>query len=412
MGTEKIIFVNRFFFPDYSATSQILSDLAFDFAKSGRCVEVICSRLLYDGSAVKLNQSEVIDRVQVNRVWTSSFGKKQIFGRLIDYLTFYVSAAWMLWKVTTPNSVVVVKTDPPLFSIVASVIVRFRGAKLVNWLQDIFPEVASALGVKMMRWPLLPLLKSLRNMSLNAADINVVIGRLMKEKLLRDGVSPTKIRIIPNWADGSKIKPVPRTLNVLREKWGLGEKFVVGYSGNLGHAHEFSTIIDAIENLQYREDIVFLFIGGGVQRSLLEHEVRFRKLENVLFKSYQARDILSESLGVSDIHLVSLNPVLESLIVPSKFYGIAAVARPTIFIGDCLGEIASVIDEFECGYSVGSGDDNSLLNKILVLADSPDLAISQGLRARAAFDLNYDKAIAYASFKHEVDQLFENSDKY
>ena len=405
MGVEKIIFINRFFYPDYSATSQILSDLAFDFAKSGEVIEVICSRLLYDESAVQLPPFEIIQGVRINRVRTSHFGKENILGRLVDYATFYFSAGWMLFKITTVNSIVVVKTDPPLFSIVASVIVRYRRARLVNWLQDIFPEVASALGLSMMRWPIYPLLKILRNLSLKKASVNIVIGRLMREKLLSDGVPDEKIRIIPNWADGKMVRPVPSSKNILREEWGMQGKFVVGYSGNLGRAHEFDTILKAIEKLQYRDDIVFLFIGGGVQRVLLENEVFSRRLRNVIFKPYQAREVLSESLSVSDLHLVSLNPALESLIVPSKFFGIAAVARPTIFIGDCDGEIATILEEFSCGYSVESGNHIKLSDKILGFVNAPDSAISQGLNARNAFELHFDKVVAFESFKSGFDSV-------
>ena len=405
LSAKKIIFVNRFFYPDYSATSQILSDLAFDLAKLGKPIEVISSRLMYDDSAMQLLSFEIIDGVRVNRVRTSHYGKKKIIGRLIDYTTFYFTAAWMLWKITTADTIVVVKTDPPLFSIVAAVIVRLRGAKQINWLQDIFPEVASALGLRMMRWPIYPVLKFLRNISLKSANMNIVIGRLMMEKLVSDGIPKEKVRIIPNWADGKMVQPIPKEMNILRVQWGLQGKFVVGYSGNLGRAHEFSTILGAIENLQYREDVVFLFTGGGVQRLLLEREVNNKKLGNVIFKSYQAREILSESLSVSDLHLVSLNPALESLIVPSKFYGIAAVARPTVFIGDLDGEIATVIEKFDCGFSVNSGDSNALAEKILRIASDPELAVSQGLRARSAFELYFDKVVSLESFKEEIDRI-------
>ena len=79
---------------------------------------------------------------------------------------------------------------------------------------------------------------------------------------------------------------------------------------------------------------------GGAQRARLEREVLRRRLSNVHMRPYQARERLAETLGLVDLHLVSLNPKLEGLIVPSKFYGVAAAARPTIFIGAPDGEIA------------------------------------------------------------------------
>ena len=102
MTPRKIIFINRFFYPDHSATSQILSDLAFDLAQGGATVEIVTSRLRYDDPAAQLPAEEAIAGVQVHRVWTSSFGRARLSGRALDYLTFYLSAAWMLPKPTRP----------------------------------------------------------------------------------------------------------------------------------------------------------------------------------------------------------------------------------------------------------------------------------------------------------------------
>ncbi|MFX6876802.1 hypothetical protein ABTH39_19765, partial [Acinetobacter baumannii] len=73
------------------------------------------------------------------------------------------------------------------------------------------------------------------------------------------------------------------------------------------------------------------------------------------FQSYQPRELLADSLAAADVHLISLLPALEGLIVPSKLYGILAAGRPTIFIGDTEGEVAKVLREHDCGVTVGIG---------------------------------------------------------
>jgi len=137
--------------------------------------------------------------------------------------------------------------------------------------------------------------------------------------------------------------------NALRREWGLDGRFVVGYSGNLGRAHEFATFFGAAERLCGRQDVVFLFIAAGAQREQVDEEVGRRGLGNVLFKPYQPWERLHESLSAADVHLVSLNAALEGLIVPSKFYGIAAAGRPTLFVGNTDGEIARLLREGDCG---------------------------------------------------------------
>ena len=94
---NKLIFINRYFYPDHSATSQLLTDLAFELAQDQN-VHIITSSQRYDDASVKLPSFEVIHGVHIHRIWTSRFGRQSLFGRAFDYLTFYLSAAWCLWR--------------------------------------------------------------------------------------------------------------------------------------------------------------------------------------------------------------------------------------------------------------------------------------------------------------------------
>src|SRR5262249_51843770 len=141
------IFLNRFFFPDHSATSQILSDLAFHLAEAGRDVHVITSRQQYDNPHAVLPEAETIRGVRVHRIATTRFGRKHLPGRALDYLSFYASLQSVLRELATPGTIIVAKTDPPLLSIPAMIVARRKRAQLINWLQDIYPEIASLLGV-------------------------------------------------------------------------------------------------------------------------------------------------------------------------------------------------------------------------------------------------------------------------
>lgn len=399
-----VIFLNRFFYPDHSATSQILTDLAFALAAQGIGVTVIASRQLYDAPEVGLPARESVNGVDIHRVWTSRFGRQNLVGRALDYVTFYLSAAWVLSRLTRRGDVVVAKTDPPMMSVVAGPIVRWRGARLVNWLQDIFPEVAEALGVG--RGPVARLtyrlMRSLRNRSLQGAAINVALGARMAERIERLGVRPARIRIIANWTDAAQIRPLTHDANTLRWEWGLHSRFVVGYSGNLGRAHEYRTLLDAIalvESADNKVPVIWLFIGGGALLQAFKDGVERRGLRSVQFKPYQPRERLAESLSAADVHLVSLKPELEGLIVPSKVYGIAAVGRCTIFIGDEDGEIARLLAKHESGVSVRQGDGCGLARVVLALADDHQRVRRLGQNARRAAETEFDKSVAVARWE-------------
>lgn len=180
----KLIFLNRYFYPDHFATSQILSDLALFLSSKGYQVHVITSRLRYDVPKARLPASENCRGVEVHRVWTSRFRRHFLPGRGIDYLAFYLTASWRLLRLARPGDVIVAKTDPPLISVIVDWVVRFRKALFVNWLQDLFPEVAMALNVRGFSGSLGRWLVRLRNDSLKNAQINVVLGERMRERLL------------------------------------------------------------------------------------------------------------------------------------------------------------------------------------------------------------------------------------
>src|SRR5262249_38468712 len=195
----------------------MLSDLAFALAEQGQAVCVITSRQRYDAPHERLPARETVKGVSVHRLWTSRFGRSNLLGRAVDYATFYAAAAGRLWRLARPGDVVIAKTDPPMLSLIAAPVCWLRRARLVNWLQDIFPETAEAVGVggrcakalyRVLRW--------FRDRSLKAAHTNVVLGERMAARVCGLGITPERVRVIANWADGKVIVPIEREANSLR----------------------------------------------------------------------------------------------------------------------------------------------------------------------------------------------------
>jgi len=402
---NKTIFINRYFYPDHSATSQMLSDLAFGLAENDedKQIHIVTSQQRYDDPSAKLPAYEQINQVHIHRVKTTQFGRQNLIGRAGDYLSFYLSAAIKLLKLTKKGDTLVAKTDPPLISVIAATVAKLKKAHLVNWLQDLFPEVAAELGIKLATGIIFKILKGIRNKTLKQAKMNVVIGELMAERLRKEGIPEQQITVIHNWADGEQIKPVPHQQNPLRKQWGLEDKFVVGYSGNLGRSHDFSTILAAAEALKDNPAIMFLFIGGGAQLPDIQQHCQEKGLTHVLFKPYQPREKLDQSLSVSDLHLISLKPELEGLIVPSKFYGVLAAGRPVIFIGDNAGELAGIIKREKCGQSVEQNVSEQLVAAIKeqIAQENSDTGSDTGSgseQVRKLFDDEFSKSRAINEF--------------
>ena len=360
----RVVFLNRYFHPDHSATSQIASDLAFHLASRGWDVAAITSRQQYDDPRVRLPSTSA-NGVNIRRVWSTRFGRSSLPGRALDYLTFYASAFIELLR--HRDAIVVAMTDPPLISVPAALAVP----RTVNWVQDLFPEVAEGLGLRAPR-----LLRSLRDWSLRRARRNVVLGDLMARRV------PNSV-VIHNWADAA-LTPLPRR---------AGDRFVVGYSGNLGRAHEFETMLHAMRALP---GVDFRFNGGGAQFAA----VRQVAPPNATFHPYVPRDALAASLSKADAHLVSLQPQLEGLIVPSKFYGILAVGRPVIFVGSADGELARIIGEHDCGVVVEPGDGAALIAAIERLSSDRSESEAMGARGRALYETRFAPRHAFEAWEH------------
>jgi colanic acid biosynthesis glycosyl transferase WcaI len=363
----RVIFVNRYFYPDHSATSQMVSDLAFHLAARGREVGVITSRQRYDDAGARLPQRETVRGVDVRRVWTTTFGRHFLPGRAVDYATFYLSALFAMMN--ERRATMVAMTDPPMLSVVAAL----ASKNVVNWLQDLFPDVATALGIRVPQF-----VRRIRDWSLRKARMNVVISESMQ--------APHRV-VIHNWADA-----VLRPIDVLHHR------FVVGYSGNLGRVHDVATMLGAMNRLR-GETIELVVTGGGTKLD----EVRAASLPNVRVEPYAPRERLSESLSAADAHLVTLLPQVEGLVVPSKFYGILAVARPVLYVGAKDGELARMVREHDCGIAIESGDADGLANAIRALASDRERARAMGLRGRALYESRFAPQIAFAAWEKVLD---------
>lgn len=401
-----VIFVNRYFYPDTSATSQILSDLAFSLSGADYDISIVTSRSSYIDKNVAHPRFEKINNVSVHRVWTTRFGKINLIGKAIDYLSFYLLSVIKLLIVVHKGDVVIVKTDPPLISVLVLVICKLKRAKQVNWLQDLFPEVAEESGMAILSGNIGKFIKSIRNISLRNANCNVVIGERMNSLIRLLGVKEKKIKTIQNWSDISKTTANPEILNQYIADWGIKDKFIVGYSGNFGRAHDYETIVNAIDIMRDNDKVVFLFIGGGVYYEKLMDHVKHRKIHNVVFKPYQPRDVLVNSLSVPDVHLISLVPSMEGLIVPSKYYGIAAVGKPVIFIGDVDGEISKIITTEQSGLTVESGNAEQLVDVIEYLRKNEETLTIYGQNAHRLYENAYTMEIAVKKWRNLLKEMF------
>lgn len=381
----RLIFINRFFFPDESATSLMLTDLVEGLAELGLPMHVITASASYTGT--KDGPAEILpETLTVTRLPNLGISQQSLMGRLLNFVAFYCALMIAGLFQLRRGDLVICLTDPPLVGILATVLARFKGATMIHWVQDIYPETASRLGYGSSSNLAVRIAIRMRDLAWQKAALNVVIGERMRDMLLSHGVHSKQIEVIQNWAGDEDLEPLEPLANPLREEWGFGsETIVIGYSGNLGRAHDAQTMLEAAKLLpsETAASVKLLFIGGGAKHALLASAMADPRLGAVIERRpYRPRSELGQSLNVPDIHWLSLEPELEGLIVPSKFYGAAAVGKPIIFIGDRVGEIARLIGEANCGASFSKGDAGGVAEFIATLVNDPQLRRRLGENAR------------------------------
>jgi glycosyltransferase involved in cell wall biosynthesis len=394
----RVLLINQFFHPDICATAQMATDLAEDLAAKGHEVAALATNGTYLGGSARLPRLQIHRGVRILRVRAASMGKRTTFARLTDYASYYMAAGARALLETTPDVTICMSTPPLIAAIGASM--RLRGSRFVYWVQDLYPDIGVALGAMRENAPATRVLRTVSGKVLNAADAVVAVGAPMAARIASTGVAPGRIHVIPNWADGNAIRPIASTHNAFRKEHGL-EGAVVMYSGNMGRAHDFQTLLD-ITRAMRGEDVTFAFVGDGARRGDVEALARHDRRVRVL--PYQERSRLAESLSAGDVHLISQAASTAGLVEPSKLYGILAAGRPTLYVGPPNSEVAQTIQRERVGAVIANGDVGGAVRALRALiADAAPL----GARAREAFDRGFRREKRTAAFEAVLRQVVE-----
>ena len=400
----RVLLLNQVFYPDVAATAQHADDLARHLTAHGHEVVAIASRSVYGESGATLPKREIVDGIEIRRVGRSWFGKSNILGRLVDFLLFYMAATAMSLRVKRPD-VVVAFTTPPYIAMAGWLLKLVRRCRFVYWCMDLYPDAAVACEVISAKSPVVPVMDVLNRFIMRRADKVVVLGRCMRDRVLGKKIDADRVELIGVWSDADEVKPIERASNPYREEWGLGDAFVVMYSGNFGLGHDVDTMCRAAERLREREDIRFVFVGGGKKKAVVERFVAEHGLDRAVLAPYQPREKLAESLSCADLHLATLLEGAEGALVPCKLFGIMASARPTAFIGHADSELARVLEETESGRCIRQGDVDGLVAYIEELASDRSVGEAMGGRAQRALSEVYSRERACEAWRELLESL-------
>jgi len=370
------------FFNTYEPVTDIYRDLVPALSHAGLTSEIVISRVDYRTGRGALEEALATSDAHVTRI-PAGLSRADSGPRKLLVMLSYTLGSLVQSLLGRGAAINFFLTQPPLFAAWGRVVRAVRGTPYCCLVMDLYPQVLAAHGTLGERSWLYRLSRRLMLGAFKSADRVFVIGRCMRDRLIAAGVNAERITLVTNWANEARIRPLPRAENTLAGQYGLGDEFVVLYSGNLGRSHDVRTLVEAATRLSSRTDIRFIFFADGPRLAALAAETNRRRLTNVVLESLQPAARLAESQSLGDVHFVTLRAAFTGLVVPSKAYSALAAGRPLIYEGCADGEIARMIAEHDIGGVIAPGDADAMVALIERLADDPAHAQAMGERARA-----------------------------
>lgn len=393
----RLLIINQYYWPGVEATANLLTELAEDLAAEFDVTVVTGELHGHHGLPARQNRNGV----EIVRVASLAFERSRLSRRALNYVSF-LAITLMRSLVDRRPDVVICMTDPPIVGDIALLVARRFRAPLLVISEDVFPEIAVELK-RLDNRLLVGALRQLVRLYLKRTDRIVAIGETMRTRLIAKGASPERIDVIPNWVDTNVLAPQERDNEWAREH-GLVGKFVVMHSGNVGHAQGLETLVLAATFLRDLDDLEVVIAGFGARHASIT-ALAERVEAPIRFLPYQPRELLPYSLSSADVHFVSLAPGLAGYVVPSRLYGIMAVARPVIVAADPESEVSKVVSQIGCGVVLPPARPELVANAIRDLHERRHELPELGAKGRRYVESQADRRVAYARYKAVINDL-------
>jgi glycosyltransferase involved in cell wall biosynthesis len=395
----KILFLADNYPPEVNAPAARTHAHCREWVRAGAEVTVItCAPnfprgRVFPGYRNRLCQTEVLDGIQVIRVWSYMAPNAGFARRILDYLSFAASAGVASLR---EDFDVLVATSPQFFTAVAGLAVGFlKRRPWVFELRDLWPESIVATGA-MNRGRTIELLERLEMTLYRSADQIVAVTESFRDQLQARGVDARKIRVVTNGVDRSEFD------GVTREAGPASKPFRVGYLGTHGLAHGLEVVLEAAPMLAPYE-VEFVLVGDGARKPWLEEEARKRDVAGVRFHDPVPREAIPHVLDGFDACLVPLrdSPTFTS-VIPSKIFEAAAARRP-ILLG-VRGEAARIVEAHGAGLTFVPESPSELAAAIRRLIREPGLyaTLQRGCEDLAAA---YDREVLAKSMLAGLEEL-------
>lgn len=396
----KIVFFSHYFPPEGNAPASRTYEHSVRWVKQGVDVTVITSApnvpdgIVYDGYKNRLwPQRETIDGINVIRVWTYIAANAGGMKRILNYVSYLISAVVVfLFFCKRPN--LVVATSPQFFCGWAGTFASWlKWCPFILEIRDIWPESIIAVGA-MKEGFLTRCLERMEKWMYRSATHIVAVGDGYKHAILKRVPNLENISVVTNGVDLKKFSPMPPD-DDFRDRWKLEDQFVCSYVGTIGMAHGLEVVLDAAEKLKQRgrQDICFCLVGDGARRKALEEQTLQRELSShIVFTGRLPKSEMGKVLASSQALLIHLKACdLFTSVIPSKMFETMAMQRPIILGVD--GEARKIVTASGSGINMDPGNSDQLVDAVCRLADDAEFTASLASQGRSFVSEHYTRDV-------------------
>ena len=414
---KHLLIYAHYYYPDVASTGQILTELAEGILNTFK-VTVICVVPSYTGKIdeeykAKKYYFECINGVDVIRIRVPEFSKENKKSRVKNILSYFFGALNATFKAKYVDYVFSISQPPILGGLLGVWGKWMKRAKFIYNIQDFNPEQVLAVGYSKNK-AITSLMMALDKFSCKRSNLIITVGRDLVETVNKrfKGKNVPKTVMINNWIDEKEIYPLPDTeehVVAFKKKYGLENKFIIMYSGNIGLYYDLENIIKAIEKFtpgtkaQDGREVAFVFVGSGSVLNKLENYVNDHEMANVIFIPYQDKKELIYSLNSADVHWCINAKGIKGVSCPSKAYGIMASGKPMIGVLEEGSEIRCIIEEADCGICVNPENYTGIENAMSYFLNENIVKLKEiGRNGRVCLEKNLSKKTSINKYEQEI----------
>ena len=412
----------QYYYPEVASLAQLCTDLCEGLSDEFD-ITVVCSVPCYLGKiddkySDKKYYFEEHNGVKIVRVRVPSYDKQNKISRVKNIIAYFFRSLSVSFKIPRTDYILT-ESQPPilggLLGVLAKWINRIRGkkSKFLYVIQDYNPEQTMVVGFSKNKL-ILSAMMFFDKFSCKAADKVIVVGSdmvlTMKKRFTnKNGKLSSKMPntvFINNWMDENDVYPLnadDEKVIAFKEKYGLQNKFVVMYSGNIGLFYDLENLFKVVERFKERDDVAFPFVGEGTLKKQLEEYAKEHDMKNVVFIPYQKKEELAYSLNAADVHWIVNAEGVKGVSCPSKLYGILATAKPALAVLEDGTEAKNIIEQTKCGFAASPKEYEKIAELIeKFIATEKSELIEMGNRGYEYMKQNLTKDISIEKYRKEI----------